>query len=195
MLEGPQQPDEVLLVLRVGVAQAAENLRLLETGLVPVRRNCVSRWQTQVGSEGEAPMRAQTETADSHALLAPDNLDRDLPPLALADALSSKPSVLALVLAFALLAQVPRTHNVREHALAEIGDDVVAAVVEGLAENDAVVALSVVVVVGEKRSSGVRGQCGGKSAVDKLERRGQQRRQRGATTPNAPAHRFSSPSS
>lgn len=45
----------------------------------------------------------------------------------------------------------------------------VAAVVESLAEDDAVVALGVVVVVGKKRSGGVRGQRGGKSAIDELE--------------------------
>lgn len=68
---------------------------------------------------------------DEHALLAPNDFDRDLE------------AGRAL--------HVLRAHDTREHALAEICVDVVAAVVEKLAQDNLVVALVVIVVVREAR--------------------------------------------
>lgn len=96
----------------------------------------------------------------AHALLTPDNLDGHLPLL---------PSRRICVGGacrggFTRALQVLCAHDVAEHALSQVRMNVIAAVVEELAEDDAVVAFRVVKVVDNQRGPR-RAACARRSIV------------------------------
>lgn len=108
MFKRSLQPDNVFFVIRVGLLKLIQHLYFLETRLVPNEKD-------QMGADARIG-------ASLHGLLAPDDLDSDLP---------------ADICGFT--ANDPSTYHVGKHAFSEGGENLIASAIELFTEDHRVI--------------------------------------------------------